>query len=146
MWPFAFTTAAIACACGPMMAMDLSGPAAKDRPITRASQPQTTSATLPAIRSATRSRPSVIVEVLNSGAPGFQVFGDLDQMVDPNLQARPAEAGFCVELEREQFGGVLDVKLGGIRRDHGDHDLAVPRDLCQGNAAIEQAEHDFGEI
>ena len=33
MCPFALTTAAMAWACGPMMAMDLSGPAAKARPI-----------------------------------------------------------------------------------------------------------------
>src|SRR5215470_6455156 len=105
MWPFAFTTAAIAWACGPMMAMDLSGPAAKARPITSVSQPQTTSATLPAIRSGRRSRPLIVVEVLNAGTPCLQLAIDIDETVDPSLQARPAKAGFGVEFEREQFRG-----------------------------------------
>src|SRR3954469_2019711 len=128
MWPFAFTTAAIAWACGPMMAMDLLGPAAKERPTTSASQPQTTSATLPAIRRAVL----IVIEVLNAGTPGFQLAIDFNHTVDPSLQAGAAKAGFGVEIEREQFRRVLDVEGGYLRRDHRDHDLAVPRDLGQG--------------
>src|ERR1700752_1417713 len=133
MWPLAFTTAAIAWACGPMMAMDLSGPAAKARPITSVSQPHTTSAAPPAIRSGRRRLSLIVVEVLNAGTPRLQLAIDIDQLVDPSLEAGPAEAGFAVEIEREKFRGVLEVEACRLRRDHGDHDFAVPRDLGQGN-------------
>src|SRR5262245_12175240 len=136
----------MAWACGPMMAIDRSGPAAKARPITSVSQPQTTSATLPAIRSGKRSRSLIIVEVLNAGTSRLQLAIDIDETVDPSLQAGAAEAGFGVEFEREKFRGIVDVELCGIRCDHGDHDLAIPRDFGQWNAAVEQAAHDLGEI
>src|SRR5512138_131618 len=113
MWPFALTTAAIACACGPMMAMDLSGPAAKERPATSVSQPQTTSATLPAIG----NHLLIVIEVLNAGTPGLQLAIDVNQTIDPSLQPGPAEAGFGVEIEREQFRRVLDVEGGRLRRN-----------------------------
>src|SRR5437667_11132108 len=130
----------MAWACGPMMAMDLSGPAAKPRPISSVSQPHTTSTTAPVIRSGKRSRFLIVVEVLNVATPGLQLSDDVDQTVDPSLQAGPAEAGFCVEIEREQFRSVLDVERRGFRRDHRHHDLAIAGDLGQRNAAIEQAE------
>src|SRR5205085_11077025 len=129
-----------------MMAMDFSGPAAKARPTTSVSQPQTTSTTLPAIRSGKRSRLLIVVEVLNAGTPCLQLAIDIDETVNPSFQARPAEAGFCVEIERERFRGIPDVELCGVRCDHGDHDLAIPGDFREGNAAVEEAEHDLGEI
>src|SRR5689334_20405707 len=146
MWPLACTTAAIAWACGPMMAMDLSGPAAKARLTTRESQPHSTSATAPAMRSRKRSRPSVVIEVLNADTSGFQLAIDIHETLDPSLQAGAAEAGFGIEIKREQFRGVLDVELCRVRRDHGDHDLAIPGDFRKRNAAVEQAEHDFRKI
>src|ERR1700741_1720067 len=113
----------MACACGPMMAMDFSGPAAKVSPTTSVSQPATTSMIAPGILATL-----VVIEVLNPGTPGLEVAHDVDQTVNPSLQARPAEAGFCVEIEREQFHGILDVELGVLWRDHRDHDLAIARD------------------
>src|SRR5262245_43247156 len=146
MWPFAFTTAAMASACGPMRAMDFSGPAAKARPITSVSQPQTTSPTAPAMRSGRRKRSLIVIEVLNAGTPGFQLAIDVNETIDPSLQAGPAEAGFGVEIEREKFRRVLDVEGCGIWCDHGDHDLMVAGDLGKRNAPVEQAEHDLGKI
>src|SRR5262245_27468591 len=146
MWPLALTTAAIAWACGPMMAMDFSGPAAKERPITSVSQPQTTSATAPAMRSGRRKRSLIVVEVLNAGTPGFQLAINVDQSIDPSLQASPAEAEFGVEIEREKFRGVVDVEHRGLWRNHCDHNLTVASDLGQRNATVEQAEHDLRKI
>src|SRR5262249_38455172 len=134
MWPFAFTTAAIAWACGPMMAMDLSGPAAKARPITSVSQPQITSAEPLTIRSGLL----IVIEVLNDGTSRFQLAVDIDQSIDPSLEAGPAEAGSCVEIEREKFRGVLDVESRRLWRDHRQHDLAISSDLHRRKAAIEQ--------
>src|SRR5262245_59134051 len=142
MWPFAFTTAAIAWACGPMMAMDLSGPAAKARPITSVSQPQITSAAPLTIRSGLL----IVIEVLNDGTSRFQLAVDIDQSIDPSLEAGPAEAGSCVEIEREKFRSVLDVERGGLRRDHRQHDLAIPCDFRWCNAAVEQAAQDLSEV
>src|SRR5215470_19143204 len=129
-----------------MMAMDFSGPAAKARQITSVSQPQTTSVTAPAIRSGRWKRSLIVIEVLNAGTPGFQLAIDVDQMVNPSLQAGPAEAGFGVEVEREKFRRALDVEGCGLWRDHGDHDLMVAGDLGKRNTPVEQAEHDLGEI
>src|SRR5262245_4164409 len=109
MWPLALTTAAIAWACGPMIAIDFSGPAAKARPITSVSQPQTTSATALAMRNGRWKRSLVVVEMLNAGTPRLQLAINVDQSVDPSLQAGPAEAGFGVEIEREKFRRVVDV-------------------------------------
>src|SRR5262245_42052943 len=129
-----------------MMAMDFSGPAAKASPITSASHPHTTSATPPATRSGKRSRSLVVIEVVNAGTPGLQLAVDLHETVDPNLQAHSTEAGSCGAVEVKQFPGVPDVERGVLRRNHGDHDLAVAGDLGQRNAAVEQAENDLGEI
>src|ERR1700741_1325761 len=128
------------------MAMDLSGPAAEARPTTSVSQPHTTSTTLPAMRSGRRSLPLIVVKGLNAGTPRFDFAIDIAQPVDPSLQAGPAEAGSAFEIEREKFRGVLDVEACGLWRDRGDHDLAIPCDLAQGNPAVEQGGHDPGEI
>src|SRR3954452_21073705 len=103
MCPLALTTAAMACACGPMSAIDFSGPAAKANPTSRASQPATTSAIAPAILDGCGSAGLVVVEMLNAHPPCLELAHDIGQTVDPSLQSGAAEAGFCVEVERKKL-------------------------------------------
>src|SRR4051812_46573300 len=98
-WPFALMTAAIVWACGPKTAIDLSGPAAKARPIASESQPETTSAIAPANFAAPAVERLVVVEMLNAGTFCLQVLHNVDQTLDPNLEAGAAEAGPCVKIE-----------------------------------------------
>ena len=85
------------------MAIDLPGADPKVSAMTTASQPQTTSAIAPAIRrsggSRSAERPSVVIEVLNARAPGLEVAVDVDQTVDPGLQAGPAKARPGIKLQ-----------------------------------------------
>ena len=86
-----------------MIAIDLSGDDPKVKATTTASHPQATSAIAPAIRRNGRSQfrrdASVVIEVLDAHASGFQVAVDIHQTLDPSLQADAAEAGFGIKLQ-----------------------------------------------
>src|SRR6187397_1509270 len=105
MRPLAMTTAASACDGGPMIAIDLPGADPKVRATTIVNQPQATSTIAPVILPNGRSLderglPSIVIEVLDAGAPGLELPADIDQTIDPSLKTNPAEAGPGVEIER----------------------------------------------
>src|SRR5882672_4114166 len=97
MRPLALAITASVCDGGPMIAIDLPGADPKVKATTTASQPHTTRVIAPAIRPNSEARlcrrPSVVIEVLNARAPGFEIAVDIDKLVDPSLQAGPAKAG-----------------------------------------------------
>lgn len=99
MRPFALAIIAMACAGGPTIAIDFPGADPKVRAITTTSQPQATSAMAPAMRRSLPARPSVVIEVLNVGTLGLEIAVDLDQTVDPYLEAGPAKAWPGVKLQ-----------------------------------------------
>src|SRR4051794_28726881 len=104
MRPLALAIAASAWEGGPITAIDLPGADPKVKAVTTASQPTTTSVIAPAIRphrKPSRGRRSVIIEVLDTCTPGLELAGDIDKTVDPCLQARPAKAGPCIQLQRK---------------------------------------------
>ena len=87
-----------------MIAIDLPGADPKVSATTTTSQPQTTSAIAPAIRPqrpqpALNAARSVVIEVLDARALGLEVAVDVDEAVDPGLQAGPAEAGPGIKLQ-----------------------------------------------
>src|SRR4051794_18598620 len=113
-----------------MIAIDLPGTEAKVSATTMANQPQATRAKAPAILPIGRSRlPSIVIKMLDVRAPVPEIAVDIDKAVDPSLQAGPAKARSGVEIERKQFGGALHIERRGFRRDHGDEDFVVARDL-----------------
>src|SRR5580765_6081384 len=113
--------------------MDFSGPVAHVNPTTSASPPAATSVIALAILTGRGNPALVVVKVLNAGTPGLQLAIDVHQTIDPNLQAGPAEAGLGVEIDVKQFpGAILDGENSRCRRNHGDHDLAIAGDLCNG--------------
>src|SRR5882757_44929 len=104
MRPFALTIAARVCACGPTTAIDLPGADTKVSATTTASQPQATRAIAPAILPSGRSHvaeglPSIVIEVLDARAAGFEVPIDIDQPVNSSPQPGPAEAGLGIEIK-----------------------------------------------
>ena len=99
MRPLALAIIAMACAGGPTIAIDFPGADPKVRAITTTSQPQATSAMAPAMRRSLPARPSVVIEVLNVGTLGLEIAVDLDQTVDPYLEAGPAKAWPGVKLQ-----------------------------------------------
>ena len=86
-----------------MIAIDLPGADPKVRAMTTTSQPQAMSATAPAIRRNCRSElqrcVSIVIEVLNTHAFSLEIAIDVDETVDPSLQAGAAEAGLCIQLQ-----------------------------------------------
>ena len=86
-----------------MIAIDLPGADPKVRAMTTTSQPLTTSAMAPAIRRSCRSelrvKLSIVIEVLDAHALGLEITVDVDETVDPGLQAGAAEAGFGIKLQ-----------------------------------------------
>ena len=99
MRPLALAIAARACAGGPTIAIDFPGGDPNVNAITTTSQPQATSAMAPAMRRSLPVRSSVVIEVLNRSAPGLEVAVDLDETVDPCLEAGPAKAGPGIKLQ-----------------------------------------------
>src|SRR5687768_2863712 len=149
MRPLALAIAASACDCGPTMAIDLPGADPKVNATTTASQPTTTKAIAPAMRTSGNARfcrrASVVIEVLNACTPGLELAVDVDKPVDPGFHAGPAKPGPGIQLQRKQLCRTFNVQLGGIRSNHGNEDVVIAGDFCKANTLIQQALHDLGE-
>src|SRR5438445_9011020 len=149
MRPLALAITASVCDGGPTIAIDLPGAEPKVNATTTASQPQTTRAIAPAIRPKGKARlcrrPSVVIEVLNACAPGFEIAVDIDKLVDPSLQACSAKAGSGIKLQRKQLCRTLDVEFRRIGRNHRDQDVVIPRDFRKAKTLVQQALQDLGQ-